>query len=82
MLVIEFLSADAQGNLSLLDMMICKAADTGDVVIPNTLIGSFVNTYITIGLYRIEQGQVYRNDGTYLETMSLNGWVGTAYLSY
>ena len=62
-------------------MMICKASDTGDVVIPNTLIGSFVNTYITIGLYRIEQGQAYRNDGTYLETMSLNGWVGTV-LSY
>ena len=82
LLVIEFLTADAQGNLSLLDMMICKATDTGDVVIPNTLIGSFVNTYITIGLYRIEQGQAYRNDGTYLETMSLNGWVGTAYLSY
>ena len=82
LLVLEFFTADAQGNLSLLNMMVCTANDTGDVVIPNSLISSFANTYITIQLYRLEQGQAYRNDGTYLETLSLNGWVGTAYLSY
>ena len=66
LLVIEFFTADVQGNLSFFDMMICKASGTGDVVIPSTLIGSFVNTYITINLYRIEQGQIYGNDGKYL----------------
>ena len=53
LLVIEFFTADAQGSLSLLNMMICKANDTGDVVVPNNLISGYANSYITIQLYRV-----------------------------
>ena len=60
---------------------VCSAQDVGSLFIPNSIIGSYVNYNIVLQLYRMRRGSIYRTDGSYVETLSLNGWTGTAYLS-
>ena len=60
---------------------VCSAQDVGSLFIPNSIIGSYLNYNIVIQLYRMRRGSIYRTDGSYIETLSLNGWTGTAYLS-
>ena len=60
---------------------VCSAQDIGSLFIPSSIIGSYVNYNIVLQLYRMRRGSIYRTDGSYVETLSLNGWTGTAYIS-
>ena len=60
---------------------VCSTTDTGSLFIPASIIGSYVNYNIVLQLYRMRRGIIYRTDGSYVETLSLNGWTGTGYLA-